>query len=628
MKTWANSAMTAVLLVAAAAPAITNRATAEDLRDALPPDVFLAVYGKHNSERDYQREHYAEVWNAVEETRIIEKTFQLIQARMAENDVGKMLAFRDTVKEALEPVQWKKLLELEEIIYGQKLDGPVGHSIVIARFPDDGAASLKQGLGNLFAMADEAGKDNINLVEETHANATLLTLQLPPQVPMSPVIGVRGDLFIFSTRTDFAKQALTLLDDPSAESKFDDPRVKKALSQLPEAEDALVFFDGKTLAQQLDGVIAFIRGVGAGNDEALRIATLIDSLLDELLIVDHEVTVEYTEGYQNRSATYGEAVSGHKNMVVGGMIANQKLFSDWSKWVPAEASSFSLNTGATVTPLYDWITTKIPEIFPESEQAFAKWDQIQDQFDVHLREDILQSFSGESVSIAMPGPPTPLGPSSKSVSFTRCSQPDRVKELIHRAFDALQEIPQVQAQGITLEESEQLEGFEVIRANLLMMMGGLTPVFGFQDGWMAMGSHVDAVQTVLDTRAGEHDSFAGTDQFAKFGLEVSGDVNAISYSNIGQSIRQAGQAMQQFGSMLPMIMAMAGQGGQGGPDLGPLQDVLQLLPPIGRIVSKFDFIESRLSVTQPGQNENSYVRHTVILIKPPAAAEAEAESAN
>ena len=145
---------------------------------------------------------------------------------------------------------------------------------------------------------------------------------------------------------------------------------------------------------------------------------------------------------------------------------------------------------------------------------------------------------------------------------------------------------------------------------------------------MAMGSHADAVQTVLETRAGEHDSFADTEQFAKFGLEVSGNVNTISYSKIGESIRQAGQAMQQFGSMLPMILAMSGQGGQGAPDLGPVQDILQLLPPVGRIVSKFDFIESKLSVTQPGPSENSYVRHTVTLIRPPAAAEAGADSAN
>jgi hypothetical protein len=525
-------------------------------------------------------------------------------------------------------VQWDKLLDAKEVLYAQKMEGVVTQNILIIRFPEGAGASLKEGLGNLFKMADDAAGEKLSLNEETFAEADLLTLQLPPQVPLSPVIGVRGDLFLFSTNPALVKQCLGLLDDPSAESKFDDPRIKAALSHLPEAEDALVFFDGKTLAQQLDGVVAFIRGVGAGNDEALRIATLIESLLDEVMVIDHEVTVEYTDGYQNRAASYGEAVSNYKSMVLGRMVGNQQTFSDWSKFVPAQASSFTLNTGANAQPLYEWVTTKIPEVFPESKEAFAKFDQIQDQFDLHLDADLLQSFSGESVSISMPGPATPFGKSAKSVSLMRCSKPDRIRELIHRGFDALQQIPQVQAQGITMEESEQLEGFEEIRANILMMMGGVTPVLGFQDGWMVMGSHADAVQNVLDTQAGENDSFTTTENFKQFGLEVTGDVNSISYSNIGESIRQAGQGMQQIGTMLPMIMAMSGQGGQGGPDLGPMQDFLELMPSVGRIVSKFDFIESKLSVTQPGPKDGSYMKHSVTMIRPPAAAAEREDSAN
>jgi hypothetical protein len=71
--------------------------------------------------------------------------------------------------------------------------------------------------------------------------------------------------------------------------------------------------------------------------------------------------------------------------------------------------------------------------------------------------------------------------------------------------------------------------------------------------------------------------------------------------------------------MLPMFMAMAGDP-QAARELEPVKDVLSLLPTIGRIVGKFDFIDSRLSVSLAGPEEDSWIRHTVTTIRPPASA--------
>ena len=83
MKSWAGSAVLATLVVAVAAQSLIARADAQDLRNAVPADMFLAVYGKHNPERDYQKQHYQEVWKAVEQTRIVERVVQLAQRRRA-----------------------------------------------------------------------------------------------------------------------------------------------------------------------------------------------------------------------------------------------------------------------------------------------------------------------------------------------------------------------------------------------------------------------------------------------------------------------------------------------------------------------------------------------------------------
>ena len=620
MKSWGRSATSAALLLAAVCPIISEQAHAGDLKEAIPPDTFLAVYGKHNPERDYQKQHLKAVWDEVEKSRIIERSMQIIQSRMAEGDVEQMIAVRDTLFAAMKPVHWENIVNVQEVAYGQRMQGISSQHVVLIRFPDDGASSLVEGLTNLFKLAEGAAKGNLKLETETFEETSLTIMRLPPGVPMAPTIGLNNDVFVFCSTPELARQCLTLMNTPSAESKFDDPRVAEALSHLPEAEDALVFFDGKALMLQLNGVVGFIQGVGAGNEDALRIAALVETILTEVNIVDHEVSVEYTDGNRNLSASYGKSAPGASETVLGKMVASQKPFEKWANWIPATATGFSLCSGVNTHPLYEWVTTEIPRRFPESKEGFERFAAIQDQFDLHLDADLLKSFSGESVSITMPGPLTPFGQSAKSVSFLRCNNAERVDELIHRAVTMLQQIPQVKAQGLTLEESKTIEGFQEIKAGIFAMMGGMTPVYGFQDGWMAMGSHSDAVQTVLLARGGESETFANSERFKQFGLEVNGPVHSISYRNTGETIRQTAQGLQQVGAMLPMMMAMAGAGNNA-PDLAPLQDFLQMLPSIGRIVGKFDFIDAKLNVTQPGPTDGTYIRNGVTLIRPLPASE-------
>ena len=47
-----------------------------------------------------------------------------------------------------------------------------------------------------------------------------------------------------------------------------------------------------------------------------------------------------------------------------------------------------------------------------------------------------------------------------------------------------------------------------------------------------------------------------------------------------------------------------------------MQEALALLPSLGKIVSKFDFLEARLSVTQAGDQPGTYQRRTVTVVRP------------
>jgi hypothetical protein len=587
-------------------------ALADDLRDGAPSDVFLATYHRHNTERDYLNQHYAHVWETIEETQIIDRFVEAVRKQMSEDDIAQFEEVWGTLEEAVAPIQWEALSKCTESLYAQKMEMPTSQHLLLLRVPDEGAASFAEGITNLFNLAEEASEGEVTVETSTVGDATLTWLQPPAEVPIpfSPCVGVMGDIFIFSSRQELARESIGLLGDPSAESKFDDERLTEALTHLPEMEDGVTFFDGRALFSQLGGISTFIRQQAGNEPDAERVATLIDSLIDEIDAHDFEVTVEYTEGYQNRSASFGRLAARAKDTVLGQMVLNQELFEDWSRWVPENATSYSLSSGVNLHPLYEWAMTTIPEQFPEAQEGLDQFANLQNQYDIHLDEDLLQSFSGETVSITLPGGAnTALGAAGESVSFMKCSNPDRVRELLHRLVDQLKQIPQVR--DLALEEVEELEGFEAITSSVLAPTG-MQPIIGFHDGWMVIATSPAAVQTVLDTRASSGPTIADSEAFQRFDLAVEGPVSAISYSNVGEGTRQAAMAIQQMGAMLPLFTA------QLPPEAAGARDFLALIPSVGRIIGTLDFFEEQLSVTQPGPDELSYIRHSVTLVRPPS----------
>jgi hypothetical protein len=250
-----------------------------------------------------------------------------------------------------------------------------------------------------------------------------------------------------------------------------------------------------------------------------------------------------------------------------------------------------------------------------------KFDDLQDEHDIHLDEDILQAFSGETISVSFPAEqPAGLGGQDFFMAC-RCQKPERIKELLHRLVEHLQAVPFLEAQQLELNECEELEGFEELSAAALALFGA-RPVIGFRDGWMIIGSKGSAVQKVLDTRAGMGETIADTDAFKQFHLEVDGAVNSISYTNLAESTRRIAMLLNQVGAFVPAIIGMAGA--QADPeDLKPVQELLGLLPSVAQIVEKFDYLEAKLSVTQPTEDPQTYMSRAVTLVRPPTQDEEE-----
>jgi hypothetical protein len=596
-----------------------------DLRRAAPAEAHLVIYGKHNPERDYQRAYFEAVLQTLRDEKLVDRFVEIISSRMPQEQLDKTKEIIGEIHAALEPVHWQTLADCSEVLYVQQMEMPFNQHLVVLRYPSDGAERLEAGVKNLFKLVEKYSNGQVPVQTYSQGNVEFTTLGLPKGVPMRPVVARLGDVLVFSTSDSIAQQGVARLLGGTGPSKFDDPRLVEALAQLPEPEDAVVFFDASRLFSQLGGIGQFIRDQakqnenGPQNEEAAqkvdRFASLFEFFMNEFAVVDYEVAVEYTEGNQNRTATLGKMSAGAKDKLLGTMLIGGEPFTDWQSWVPADAVSYSLSTGVRLHPFYERLTQLLQEKIPETKEGFDKWEAVQEQVGVHLDRDILQSFSGESVSVTLPVSDPAAQGGHESVHALKCSNPEKIRELLHRLVDSLNQFPAVQAQQLSFQPCEDLPEFERLNA-MFFTMFGIQPVIGFQDGWMICGSSQGAVQRVLDARAGRSDTIDTSDSFQRFDEVIDGPINSVCYTNLAEGTHHAAQAIRQVGIVAPAIIGMFAA--KADPeDLKPVQELLALLPSVANVVEKFDFLEAKLSIVQPGDAPDMYRKSSVILVRPP-----------
>lgn len=594
----------ALAQASAEAPAATS------LRRIVPTEAHLAVAWQRNPEQEYQREHLKAVIETFKKERIAERIFEIVKERIGEDGLAEAREGFDRFQQAVAPASLEAIFEAEEICYCQIQKGQMANHLFAVRMNPDAVKGYLQAFRNLLDIAEEEAGDDISIAQEEVDGATYLTLFPPAEVPMQPTVVVVDDVLLVSTTKEMAENAVANLNANSTNSKFDQPRVAKALAQLPEAEDTIVVYDAK---QNFEGVRAQLEPlmeameIQAGDDPQARAAArLMQVFLKEVDVVDLEVTVGYTEDGQNHTESYGTMQPGTEGRLLRNIVEGGKPFENWSRWVPANAVNYRLNSGINLHELYTGIlgtlSTEAPEIAAE---ALMKLAELEEQVGLNLEDDLLALFSGETVSVTLPG--------DQSVLALACTDADHTKELLHRAVEALKQIPQVQAQQLELVPNETLEGFEDLRASFFAVLGA-RPVIGFKDGWMVFASTPEAAQALIDTRWGDAPDVSTTDGFARFGVEIDGPVSGVSYANTSENIRRAAQFINQAAAMAPLFVGAAMAEAEP-EDQKAVQKAIGLLPSIARVIEKLDFMEAQLGVVQPKSEDGSYRKHNVVLIR-------------
>ena len=241
---------------------------------------------------------------------------------------------------------------------------------------------------------------------------------------------------MFCTSVELLEQSIGMMTGTNGTSKFDDPRLATALEKLPPAEDALVFYDGRTQFATFSKLGSAILEAEPNDPNVQRAVEILDIVMEHVSVIDYEVTVQYTEGNLNRSASYGQLIPGTEDKTLRKMLTSGQPFEQWESWVPAGSLSYALGTGVNLHVLYQDVMSLLETKVPEAADALDQFEALQEEWDLHLDRDILQAFSGEYATVTV----VTDGEKREVVMALRCHKPERIKELIHRGIDALQQI--------------------------------------------------------------------------------------------------------------------------------------------------------------------------------------------
>jgi hypothetical protein len=587
-----------------------------DIKQAAPADAFLAIYARHNPQRDYQRAYFTDIWKTFQDEQIGPRLLSIVTSQMPADKLNTAKEKLQELQTALEPISLQSLLNADEWMIAERMDGPFNNVLWAVRLNSDDAADCERGIVQSFELLARwsEGKLTVNPIQLDGASASALTL--PKQSPFQPTVARFNDIVLLSTNDSMLRSCVEQLQSKSAKSKFDDPRLQAALAQMHKPDDLLVFFDAHQLFNSLHGVGEFIRTHSKNDAKAVRLASVMDRVFDEAAILDYTVTVQYTEPGHNHSVSLVQMADGYEHTLLGKAIAkDDKPLDNWQTWVPSDATAYSIRRGPDFHELYDGIIKLVRDQFPESQSALDKFAEAQDKIGVNLDRDILQSFTGELACVTVPVTTADGTKRQTSVTALKCQNPDKIRELLGRAVDGLNKLPAVQTQQLKLEDCKKLEGFQEVHAAIFQMFA-VQPVVGFRDGWMIMSCSPEGVEKVLAVRAGKAEAVDVSATFTEFGLDPKQALCDVTYKDIGASVQQAANVIDKVGAMAPMFLGMAAANAKP-EELKPLQDIVGLLPSVAKVVRKFDFYGHSLSVTRQGPLPASYLQDCVTEVRPP-----------
>ena len=334
---------------------------------------------------------------------------------------------------------------------------------------------------------------------------------------------------------------------------------------------------------------------GQKGGEVTMVKGLIDRLADAAGVLDYAATVETTEGY----ATWAESITvlapDAKDRPIYRVFGKRRQLTDFDRYLPREAISFSVSSGVDLGELYKFIIDSIRLTGPKGEELLAKWTGLQKQFGVDVRKDALDWIDGETISVT-------LADGGGSVWLIKVTDEEAARKKVAAAIEFCStNLGEIVAKnpafaGLAMlgvrtspAEHEGLEGFQ----NLHFAMSPQPAVWGITDGYLVFGTSANAAASCLATAKGDHPNIRDNARAMSEAIVPTGPFASVSLADrrgLGDEVATG----LGIASMVYGMMGAAVPDPKVRPVLAKLAGMLAKLTPV---VRKIDFYKSAATHT-------------------------------
>lgn len=391
------------------------------------------------------------------------------------------------------------------------------------------------------------------------------------------------NLACFQALAGHKEEALGWLEK-SVNGGFNDP---KLISRDPDLE---------TLRDdpRYDAALAKAKSVVAGcqSEQTSMIQQVIGRILDAPGILDHIASIEYTDGYATHTESLYVLVPDAAGKPFYGVVGERKPLTDFDRYVPQEAVSFSVGSGIDLGALYKFIEDSFHEAGPPGEKMWAQWNELQQQWELDVAKDVIGWIDGQTVTITMG-----RGMAATSVLMVKVTDEAVAREKVAAAIEFVGTAVKQFSSGNPMLAMyvprtaplthEKLEGFQTVSFAMQPL------VWGVADGHLIFSNSADSVALCLETAGGEHPSIRKNAQVMSEALLPKGEFSSVTFTD-----------EREFGQQLSMILGMVSMMGMGIPMVIPDPDLQQAVAKIVGIVgklspvaAKIDFYKSSASYT-------------------------------
>ncbi|MFH0982693.1 MAG: hypothetical protein V2A79_14305 [Planctomycetota bacterium] len=582
----------AVLAFGSARAAAGPAAQPFTLGKYVPQDCWMFVHGVHDPAREFIDAHWARVFTEVKKSGIDAELKKLIVGSLEDVERAQFEQAWDKAMQLVQGVRWGDLVA-KETAFAERLGSITPDLIVLCRSSENSVAGNVQGLKAIMEALASMG-EGVAVTESSVHGLGVWTLKAEG-VPMSLHVFNKGDIVGIVVGPKALEDVTALMaGEKGVTALVDTPRFKQAAAELPPPQNVVTFFDLQLLIRNLNQMFTTIFEQEAAENKsheehAQRVRRVLLKVLDHFDFFDYGMAVGRTEGLRETTVSTMRLRPEAMDKPLCRIFTVQKPFEKFDRYVPKEATGFSVSSFADLRGIYNLILDFLRTEIPETEVKLAQWAEFQKEVGFDLEADLFSWWGGELVSVSLP--PAVKGPfaSGDFVIFIRVKDAKLAAAKVSAGLDRLAGFLREHEQTLMLADVSDVraEGFRSVTHPLLAMQG-VKFIVGVTDDHLVIGNSAAAINACLATAAGQAPSILESERFRKEGLVPKGPVCSASFSdlsNFGQELGSVFFMMGLVGTMIPEE-----------PETRPIKAMIGILGRLSPAIAQIDFYSSKASM--------------------------------